>query len=143
MDSREHKDDQSKSNIATLGEINDLFRSKMSEIAYAWKVVTALGDVETEFLRQGNVTMGQVEEITDYLSRILQDSSRVNEALAFVHAYLVSVDLEIFIRDTKNLAAIVSREAVAINFAIPAEKAHALFLSGMSEIDFPTGRISI
>jgi hypothetical protein len=143
MDSREHKNDPSESQIASRGEINSLFRSKMSEIAYAWNVVIALGDVEAKFLQQGNVTVSQVEEIENNLSRILQDSSCVNEALAFVRTYLASGDLENFLTDTKKLADIVDKVAVAINFAIPTERAKALFLSGMSEINFPASRISI
>jgi hypothetical protein len=137
---RENKENDG---IASQAAISELFRSRMSKIAYAWNVVRALGDVEARFLKQGNVTVNQVGEIADNLSRILNDSSRVNEAWVLINVYLTSGDLEGFLRDSKKLSDIVSKNAEKIDFTLPAEKAAELFTAGVKDIDLPPRRISI
>jgi hypothetical protein len=143
MDSRENKKDDSKQKIAVDSDINKLFRSRMSDIAYAWQVVKLLGNAEGKILQQGDVTLEQVENIADYLSKILNDSSRVNECIVLIKAYLTSGNMEKFLLDAKTLAVIVQVEAKAINFEEPKAKALSLFQEGFAQIQLPTDKIMI
>jgi hypothetical protein len=140
---RAQEDKNEDKGIASAGEMNNLFRSKMSDIPYAWQVVRVLGEVEKEFLVDGTITVDEVKRIAHNISQILQDSSRTSDAVHLIQRYLSIRDIEQFLQETKTLADVVSNEAAKIDFATPKKKTEALFKEGMKEIKLPTDRITI
>jgi hypothetical protein len=84
---RAQEDKNEDKGIASAGEMNNLFRSKMSDIPYAWQVVRVLGEVEKEFLVDGTITVDEVKRIAHNISQILQDSSRTSDAVHLIQRY--------------------------------------------------------
>ena len=140
---REDEDKSDDNEIASVSEMNNLFRSQISDIPYAWQVVRILREVEKKFLANGKVTVSQVKQIASNITKILQDSSRSIDAEHLIQLYLWHDSVERFLQETKELADVVTAEAAKIDFDMPREKTKALFAEGMQEIQIPNSRIAV
>jgi hypothetical protein len=131
--------------IASTADISNAFRSELSKISYAWKVVKELGNVADKFVESKKVTIQQVNELASSISQALQDSRQVNVVLGFVKQYLESGNLDQLLENTKKLAKTVSEQASKIDLKHPVQRLNEIYQQGVEKIlkEVPASTIQI